>query len=140
MKWFAIMVATGLVGAIFAAADAAGQPATQASLRSVGPEEFAAMQDTPGTVLLDVRTPEEYQQGHLPGAKLLIDYHAADFEQKIDGLPRGKTYLVYCRSGHRSLNACELMQAKGFTTLVDLKGGILSWEKAGKPVDRAGAK
>lgn len=93
-------------------------------LRNVGPAEFdrlrAAAAD--GTVL-DVRTADEYAAYHLPGA-VNLDYLGPDFLEQMEGLDPGREYLVYCRSGRRSVRACTLMRNAGLTRLVHLDGGI----------------
>jgi rhodanese-related sulfurtransferase len=94
---------------------------------------FAALTATPGTVVLDVRTPEEFSAGHLAGARNL-DIRAADFQTRISALDRGSTYAVYCHSGNRSGQALQMMTAAGFTHVTDLSGGITAWAAAGKPV------
>lgn len=77
--------------------------------------------------LLDVRTPEEYNEKHIPGA-LNINIQDPDFQDKIDELPGDKEYLVYCRSGSRSAKACMMMASQGFENLCNLDGGILDWK------------
>ncbi len=130
----AILAACLLTAISFAQTPAA--PATQPTTRQIGaaisPSEFASLIGKPGHVLLDVRTNEEFAAGHLAGATL-IDFNAPDFQQKIRALPKDKTYLVYCRSGRRSKNACDQMRELGFPGLFDLQGGILAWQKAGRP-------
>ncbi len=111
----------------------ATQPATQPSAAAIPPGEFAPLIGKPGHVLLDVRTPEEYAQGHIAGATLL-DFHSPDFQQKLRELSQEKTYLVYCRSGRRSKGACEQMRQLGFTSIFDLQGGIQAWQNASQPV------
>ena len=92
-------------------------------------------QNDPDFVILDVRTPSEFAAGHIAGARLL-NFNAPDFADKIKELPRDKTYLVYCRSGNRSAKAVKLMQANGFSDLINMDGGMLDWEKAGLPVTK----
>lgn len=88
----------------------------------------------PGSLtLLDVRTPEEFSQGHLRGA-LLCDIKSSDFEAKVAKLPRAGKYLLYCRSGHRSGMALERMKAMGFADVRHVAGGIQAWNAAGLPV------
>ncbi len=87
----------------------------------------------PDFTILDVRTPEEFAQGHIAGARL-VDFTAPDFADKIKGLPREKTYLVYCRSGNRSGKAAKLMRGAGFTQVINMDGGISQWEQEGLPV------
>lgn len=87
---------------------------------------FKAKMAEPGIVLLDVRTPEETAEGMIEGAGQL-DFEAANFEAEVDKLDKSKTYLIYCRSGNRSGQACELMAEKGFKSLYNLKGGYIAW-------------
>ncbi len=70
------------------------------------------------TVIIDVRTPAEYAQGHLDGA-LNIDLQSGTFETQIDSLPNDGDYIVYCRSGNRSAQAAQIMAAAGFTNVRD---------------------
>jgi phage shock protein E len=86
----------------------------------------------PGFHLLDVRTPEEFAQGHLKGA-VLVDVKSPDFETNVAKLPRKDRYLLYCRSGHRSGVALEKMKEMGFTNLQHVAGGIGAWGAAGLP-------
>ncbi|RPD48760.1 rhodanese-like domain-containing protein [Hymenobacter sediminis] len=72
----------------------------------------------PGTVLLDVRSPEEFEAGHLPGAQNL-DYRADDFAQQVAKLDPKQSYVLYCASGNRSGKAAILMQEKGFKQVVN---------------------
>ena len=67
-------------------------------------------------MLLDVRTPEEFATGHLAGAQLM-NFEAADFDARLATLDKNATYAVYCRSGNRSGQALERMEAAGFTHL-----------------------
>jgi len=71
------------------------------------------------TILLDVRTPEEYAAGHLDGARLL-DFNGGDVAEAIPNLDPDAEYLVYCRSGNRSGQAIALMERAGFTSLTNL--------------------
>lgn len=87
---------------------------------------FKAKISEPGIVLLDVRTPEETALGMIEGAGQL-DFEAANFEAEVEKLDKTKTYLIYCRSGNRSGQACKYMAQKGFKNLYNLKGGYLAW-------------
>ncbi|WP_299461377.1 rhodanese-like domain-containing protein [uncultured Microscilla sp.] len=80
-------------------------------------------------VILDVRSPIELEDGSVPNHQL-IDIMQPDFASKIAELDKGKTYLVYCRSGNRSGKACALMAEMGFTKLYNLAGGIMAWNEA----------
>lgn len=72
----------------------------------------------PNTVLLDVRTPEEYAAGHLPGAENL-NFRAPDVAQQLQRLNPKQTYVLYCASGNRSSKTAVLMQEKGFPHVVN---------------------
>lgn len=77
--------------------------------------------------ILDVRTLGEYNQGHIPGAKL-ADVTAGNFERHLNDLDKNKPVLVYCRSGNRSVTASRILQKEGFTQVVNLKRGMLEWD------------
>ena len=84
-------------------------------------------------VILDVRTPEEYAEGHLANATN-VDFKATDFAEKVSKLDKSKTYLVYCRAGHRSASAAEIMKTQAFQTIYNLDGGITQWTTDKNPV------
>ena len=94
-----------------------------------------ALQQTAGAVLIDVRQPDEYAEGHLSGARLLNVLDEATFEAGIAALDKSKPYFIYCRSGRRSHSAAVKMKAIGLN-VTDLKGGITAWEAAGKPITK----
>jgi phage shock protein E len=71
------------------------------------------------SIILDVRTPEEFAAGHLDGA-VLVDIKDPSFDEKLTALDPSEPYVVYCRSGNRSAQAVERMKAAGFTDLTDL--------------------
>lgn len=87
--------------------------------------------NSPKNVLIDVRTPEEYAEGHLPHA-INIDVNGDDFEEKIKKLNPNKNYFVYCRSGKRSTLATETMNGLGFMKVANLKDGFISYKKRNK--------
>ncbi|WP_297335522.1 rhodanese-like domain-containing protein [Algoriphagus sp.] len=88
--------------------------------------EFHDLTLQPNTVILDVRTPGEFSSGKIRGARNL-DLMARDFTNQIQHLPKDKTYLVYCRSGNRSGQACGIMAEMGFKNCKNLAGGIIRW-------------
>ncbi len=79
-------------------------------------------------VILDVRTPEEFNNGYIPNATLINIQDPASFTDEIQQLDKSKSYLVYCRSGKRSMLACQVMENLGFKHLANLEGGILDWD------------
>ena len=111
------------------AAGCGGAQDKQAAITTVGVEEFAKNMEQKEVRLIDVRTPTEYAAGHLVGAEN-IDVKAVDFAERINGLDG--TVAVYCRGGKRSLMAAEQLAKQG-CTVYNLDGGILAWQKAGKP-------
>jgi L-ascorbate metabolism protein UlaG (beta-lactamase superfamily)/rhodanese-related sulfurtransferase len=105
----------------------------QASYEDADVKGFAELMTNPNVVVLDVRTADEFKDGHLVGA-LNIDQAQSDFIQKVkDALPTDRTIAVYCRSGRRSANAAGRLAAEGYKA-VNLKGGILAWKEAKMPV------
>mgnify|MGYP002403810213 CR=1 FL=1 len=76
--------------------------------------------------LVDVRTPEEYVQGHIDEA-LNINVLADNFSTEIQKMDKTKPVYIYCRSGSRSARAAKAMQELGFKEIYDLKGGYLAW-------------
>ncbi len=91
--------------------------------------------NNPQFVVLDVRTAEEFNAGHLENATML-DYYSPTFRNDLDKLDKGKKYLVYCRSGHRGREAAKIMQQLGFIEVYNLADGIIGWEGAALPVVR----
>jgi rhodanese-related sulfurtransferase len=73
--------------------------------------------------LVDVRTPEEFAEGHLDGA-INIDFQSASFSSQISQLDESADYIIYCRSGNRAGKAIELMQQQGFTGKLHNAGGV----------------
>lgn len=95
--------------------------------KNLNPETFKkSMSEQENVLLLDVRTPAEVAQGIIEGA-IAIDFFANDFQTQISALDKDTNYFVYCRSGNRSGQACQMMDQLGFKSLVNLEGGILAW-------------
>lgn len=118
-----------------AEAEVAGAAAEISGISTISVDAAAAITDNPpdDLVVLDVRTPEEFAEGHLEGA-VLVDFYAADFAEQLAALDTDVPYLVYCRSGNRSGQALGVMEQLGFTSAVDVDGGIVAWTGAGLPV------
>ena len=98
------------------------------------PVEQAAKEIEAGAQLLDVRTLEEWNEGHLKGAKRVTLSESGFADQVKAVFDPAKPIVVYCRSGKRGAKATKLLQDAGFTTVHDMAGGITAWQKAGKPV------
>jgi len=86
--------------------------------------------ENPNFIILDIRTPEEFNSGHIKGA-INIDYYAPDFVEQLKSLDKNKTYLIYCRTGHRSGNAKSIFKQLGFREVENMVGGINRWKEEG---------
>ena len=103
------------------------------SIVSVSAPVFEKEIKSDSVQLLDVRTPEEYVDGHIAGA-ININVQSDDFiEMAAKELSKDSTVLVYCRSGRRSLTAAEILTKLGYK-VVNLKGGIIEWKESDLPV------
>ena len=95
--------------------------------------EFSAKVAEAGVITLDVRTPGEFAEGYIKGARL-INFQSGNFENEIAALDKNATYAVYCRSGNRSGQAVKVMQDAGFTNVFNMNGGVIDWANAGLPL------
>jgi rhodanese-related sulfurtransferase len=91
--------------------------------------------DNPDFVILDVRTPREFADGHIEGA-LNLNYNAPTFKDDLNGLDKTKMYLVYCRTGRRSKGAFDMMKALEFQEVYHMLGGIVGWTSEGLPTKK----
>ena len=87
----------------------------------------------PEFVILDVRTPEEFADGHVSGA-VNLNVMGSDFVSRLDALDRDKTYLVYCRTGNRSAQAIRVLERLGFRSVYHMFEGIVGWQKKAFPL------
>lgn len=87
----------------------------------------------PMLVILDVRTPAEFSEGHIQGA-INIDYYGSDFKKNLSALDKGVQYLIHCRSGARSGRSLPIMQSVGLVNIIHMDNGFNSWKTAGLPV------
>lgn len=81
--------------------------------------------------LVDVRTLEEFKEGHIKGARN-IDFFSDDFLTQFDAYDKNEPLYLYCRSGNRSAKASKKLSEAGFKNIVDLEGGYKAWKAAGK--------
>lgn len=94
--------------------------------------------ETPGALILDVRTPEEFDKGHLKNA-FNIDWNGDEFETQTAKLDKNKTVFVYCLSGSRSASAASAMRSGGFKDVIELDGGIMKWRAQNLPEEHLSA-
>jgi rhodanese-related sulfurtransferase len=102
------------------------------AIKSLSAAEFSNRL-TDQAVLLDVRTPQEFEGGYIPGA-INLDFKAADFEARLDSLDRSRDYMLYCAKGVRSDKTADKMRELGFTSVSTLEGGLDAWVAQGLPV------
>ncbi len=94
-----------------------------------------AMKASPNGIILDVRSEAEFREVRMAKA-LNINYNAPDFMDQVAKLDKKKDIFVYCAGGVRSARAAELMRANGFKHVIELKGGLQSWQQAGLPLEK----
>jgi rhodanese-related sulfurtransferase len=85
------------------------------------------------TVLLDVRTPDEYRQAHLRGALLIP---LGELQSRVQEIPRNRPVLVYCAVGARSVSAAAFLASKGYREIYHMSDGLVGWYKNGFPLER----
>ncbi|HRW50677.1 MAG TPA: rhodanese-like domain-containing protein [Caldilinea sp.] len=138
------IVVTGLVVGIGACSSGAPAPAAPAASAgaavAAAPEKVntkiapADYQSKFGSgsehILIDVRTPEEFASGHIPGS---VNIPVDSLGQRLSEVPQDKPVVVYCRSGNRSNQAAQILDQAGYSQIYDL-GGIVTWQQQGFPV------
>ena len=140
-KFIALMLTVLLViGVVLAGGYTAGKTTTLETpaqiVKDITPQQaFTLIQENknkPDFVIIDVRKPEEFADGHIANA-VNIDFYSATFRNGIDRLDKSQTYLVYCRSGARSLSSAKIMEELGFKEVYNMSGGIIGWKAAEMP-------
>lgn len=116
-------------------AETASAEGTAAGLRVVDAQAAADIIANPpaNLVILDVRTPEEFAEGHIEGA-VMLDFYRDDFADELAKLDPSVPYVLYCRSGNRSGQTRSMMEGLGFADVADVDGGIGGWLSAGLPL------
>lgn len=108
-------------------------------IKDVTPQEALTLiqnnQNNPDSVIMDVRTPQEFAEGYIENA-VNIDFYAETFRDKLNKLDKNKTYLVYCRSGVRSTNALNMMTELNFREAYNMLGGLIAWKEGGLPTTK----
>jgi rhodanese-related sulfurtransferase len=98
------------------------------TLENLDSQSFAdKINSNENAVVIDVRTPMEYNEGHLYGS-LLININDSSFTIEIEKLDKSKDYFIYCRSGNRSWHAGNYMLKRGFQSVAHLEPGIIGWD------------
>lgn len=102
---------------------------------NVSPAEFEKGLQTKGVQLLDVRRPEEFKEEHVKGAILANWQDEKQFQEQAAKLDKSKPVYVYCLAGIRGDKAASWLVKNGFTSVINLDGGIKAWKEAGKPTE-----
>ena len=133
-----VSLSIGLVGCSSSEPETAGaQGAGVAVEAPASPERvdaatFSDIVSAPGVQVIDVRSPEEFAEGHIEGA-VNFNVQGPDFLDQISTLDPAGTYAVYCRSGNRSQPAVATMADNGITSIYELESGIVGWQDSGLP-------
>jgi rhodanese-related sulfurtransferase len=136
---FFVLLSALAIGPVLAQAPPVTQPPPAApapQLAQVSQQALLEMQANKDAslFLLDVRTPDEYSAGHIPGAvNIPYDQVAA----RLGEIPKGDEVVLYCRSGRRAGLAAEVLAANGYKKLAHLQGDMQGWQSAGRPVEAA---
>ncbi len=110
--------------------------APTAEVKDVTPEEAEKiLKSKKDVVVLDVRTQEEFEDGHIKGAKNL-DVMDDAFAEKLGELDKNKTYVLHCAAGGRSSRVLKEMRKRDFKSVYHMNGGINAWKEAGKPLEK----
>lgn len=102
------------------------QSQSNPKIKVIVPKEFKAQVVNKEVQLVDVRTPQEFQEGAIAHAKN-INVNDAKFKENIQKLDKKKPVYIYCRSGARSQTAAKIMVELGFENIIDLQGGYMNW-------------
>ncbi len=111
--------------------------AVPALARDISVQDAAALLQNPpeGLIIVDVRTPAEFREGHLPGA-VNMDYFGGPFETQVQSLPKTAPVLLYCRTGNRSGSAYDIMTKAGIGNILHMNEGITKWQQLGLPQEK----
>lgn len=108
----------------------------QSGAQKLSPDSFEKkLASEPNKTILDVRTQDEYNRGHLANA-VMIDFYKDDFKSQVMKLDKSKPVFVYCAAGGRSSSAGKILTDLGFKQVYDLQGGLNAWSAARKPVEK----
>lgn len=132
MMWIALAAIVVLLVGGFALIRSGGQPtATGAVAPNISVDEAYKLYQN-GTFVLDVRTPEEWNDFHVPNTTLIpLD----ELENRVNELPKDQEIVVICRSGNRSAVGRDILLNAGLTQVTSVDGGLTAWRAAGYPVE-----
>jgi phage shock protein E len=125
-----------LVLALSVLVTACSSDTTTQSIELVSPTDAAQViaDDPAGLVVLDIRTPQEFNEARLADA-VIVDFYAEDFATQLDTLDKDVPYVMYCNSGNRSSEAVKTMKDLGFVEVYEIDGGIVNWYEQDFPIE-----
>jgi rhodanese-related sulfurtransferase len=100
--------------------------------REITNTDAATVYEEEGAIFVDVREPEEWADGRMPGA---VHIPLGDLARRADELPTDEKIVTVCRSGGRSLDAVDILKASGREDVVSMAGGMIEWARSGRPVE-----
>ena len=103
------------------------------SINIISESDFVEIQDSDYT-LIDVRTQDEFDLGHIDGA-INLDFYSETFQNDILSLPKNETIVLYCRTNNRSSKTANILKENGFKEISVLEGGITEWVKNGNDIN-----
>ena len=132
-----MVISSTLIGCAYITGEVVKLPVSQPVITNVSPFQASGLilanKDNARFVIVDVRTPSEYANGHIAEA-INIDINSGVFREKAQHLAKDNTFLVYCRSGSRSAVASKILAELGFARIYNMTGSIREWQAAGLPL------
>ncbi len=130
-----------LVGGVIVLTPTTGTPintvlGATSAYSHIAPDQFNKAIASGKFTLIDIRTIDEFNAGHIKTAKQADYYQTQSFSDYLDSLNKNANYLIYCHTGRRSGLALQIMQQKGFTNVYDLAGGYNDWLAASLPTEK----
>ncbi len=126
-------IIVGVAAVLGAGGVLASTRSTASGVTRLSPQQYISQFATAARphLLLDVRTPEEFASGHIPGA---VNISLQTLQSRLGSIPSDQPVVIYCRSGNRSATAAQLLADAGYQNIYDM-GGILAWQSAGLPIE-----
>jgi thioredoxin 1 len=103
---------------------------SQVVYNEISVEDFITKKNSVNSIIIDVRTPQEYEQGHIQNA-INFDWNDKDFLLHLDTIEKSQTIYIYCLSGGRSKKAAATLANEGFTSIFEISGGMMAWRAKG---------
>lgn len=131
---YIVLVTAAFVARFYFTRPSSCGAACEVGVITVSAKEFSDEITGDDTTVIDIRTQDEFEGGHIKDAVNSDFYKKNEFNKFLDSLNKSNKYLIYCRTGNRSGQALKIMEDKGFENVVNLDGGIVSWQSEGLPL------